>query len=62
MENLDNAKRNNLSTMKYARDTALAVIQVNLKSWKSKPVPISIDIPGIKSPDKLKCQEVKKSV
>ena len=62
MENLDHAKKNNLSTMKHAHDTALAVIQVNLKTWKSKSVPISVDIPGIKSPDKLKCQEIKKCV
>ena len=43
-------------------DTALTVFQVKPKTWKPKPTTTSIDIPGIKSPDKLKCQEIKKCV
>ena len=31
--------------------------KVKSKTWKSKPTTTSMDIPGIKSPEKLKCQE-----
>ena len=62
MDNFDNANKNILSRLKHAHDTALTVFQVKPKTWKSKPTTTSIAIPGIKSSDKLKCQEVKKSV
>ena len=61
MDNFDNANKNSLSSMKHANNTALTVFQVNSKTWKSKPTTTSIDIPGIKSPDKVECQEIKKS-
>ena len=62
MDNFDNANKNSLSTMKHAHHTALTLFQVKPKTWKSNPTTTSIDIPGIKSPGKLKCQEIKKSV
>ena len=40
-------------------DIALTVFQVKPKTWKSKPTMTSIDISGIKNPDKFKCQEIK---
>ena len=62
MDNFDNANKNILSRLKHAHNTALTVFQIKPKTWKSKPTTTSIVIPGIKSSDKLKCQEVKKSV
>ena len=62
MDNFDNADKNSLSRMKHAHDTALTVFQIKPKTWKSKPTTTSVDIPGIKSPDRVKCQEIKKSV
>lgn len=57
MDNFDNANKNSLSEMKHAHDTVSTVFQVKPKIWRSKPTMISIDISGIKIPDKLKCQE-----
>ena len=61
MDNFDNANKSSLSRMKHAHDTALTVFQVKPKTWKSKPIMTFIGILGIKTPDKLKCQEIKKS-
>ena len=62
MHNFDNVNKSSLLRMKHAHDTALTVFQVKPKTWKSKPTMTSIDILGIETPDKLKCQEIKKSV
>ena len=62
MDNFDNANKNSLSAIKHAHDTALTLFQVKPKTWKSNPTTTSIDIPGVKRPGKLKCQEIKKSV
>ena len=56
MDNVDNADKNSLSRLKHAHDTALTVFHVKPITWKSKPIMTFIDISGIKSPDKLKCQ------
>ena len=53
-------KKTSLSRMKHAHDTALIVFQVKQKTWKSKLSMTSIDIFRIKSPDKLKFQEINK--
>ena len=58
MDSCDNANKNSLSRLKHAHDTALIVFQVKPKTWRSKPTMTSIDISGIKSSDKLKCQEI----
>ena len=56
MDNFDDADKNSLSRLKHAHDTALIVFQVKPKTLKSKPTMTSIDISGIKGPNKLKCQ------
>ena len=62
MDNFDNGNKNSLSTLKHPHDTALTGFQVKSRTWKFKPTTTSINIPGIKRSDKLKCQEIKKPV
>ena len=61
MENFNYADKNSLSRIKRAHNTALTVFQVKPKTWKFKPSMTSIDISGIKIPDKLKFEEIKKT-
>ena len=60
IENFNYADKNSLWRIEHAHDTALTVFQVKTKTWKPKPPMTSIDISGIKSPDKIKFQEIKK--
>ena len=62
MDNFDNGNKNSLSTLKHPHDTALTGFQVKPRTWQFKATTISINIYGIKHPDKLKCQEINKSV
>ena len=55
MDNFDNANKNKNSLgMKHTHNTAQTVFQVKPKTWKSNSTMTSINIPGIKSPDKIK--------